>query len=180
MNASVLAGLNPREALSDLDWSASAVSTTLEDGDTLSGRESFVIIKADPEHIHTFTVKAAGEEPAWLVPTLQSLGEMLALPDNWDSYGAPRIGLSSIVSAIELLSITMRPETPAPLVVPTTRGGLQLEWHTRGIDLEVEVESPNRIFARYEDHNRGVTWEDEMTFNLKALAECIAALSRHH
>lgn len=180
MSANVLAQLSPGEALSDLDWSATPVSKTLGDRDTLSGRESFVLIKADPEHIHTFTIKAEGEEPEWLVPTLQSLGEVLALPANWDSYGARRIGLSSIVSALELLCITMRPETPAPLVVPTTRGGLQLEWHTGGIDLEVEVESPGRIHARYEDNNRGVTWEDEMTFNIKPLAECIAGLSRHH
>ncbi len=35
------------------------------------------------------------------------------------------------------------PDDPVPSVVPTARGGILLEWHEGGIDLEVDIRSPS-------------------------------------
>ena len=178
MSSSSLLQANPSEALSDLDWSAADISTTLADRETLSGRElSVLIIEKGVTQKRRFTIRAEGEEPAWLMPTLHAMGEILSLPSNWDSYGAHPVNAFSVVSAFDLLVATMRPETPTPTVVPTSRGGLQLEWHTRGIDLEVEVASPGRSYVRYDDSKRGVAWEGEITSDLKRLADFVAILS---
>jgi len=37
------------------------------------------------------------------------------------------------------------PTTPPPIIVPTVRGGIQLEWHTKGIDIEVYVDSRDSV-----------------------------------
>ena len=111
-------------------------------------------------------------------PTAQALIELLDLPENWDSYGARSINREIALSALQLLSETMPDDTPTPAVVPTNRGGVQLEWHTRGIDLEIEIQSIGRIYVSYEDHRSGDEWEAELTSDLTRLSDALSELSR--
>jgi hypothetical protein len=46
---------------------------------------------------------------------------------------------------IQLLADLLNSEVPSPLIVPRVRGGIQLEWHTAGVDIEVYVDSPETI-----------------------------------
>jgi len=55
----------------------------------------------------------------------------------------------------------MRRNLPLPALVPTTARGVQLEWHTRGIDLEITVESLSSVGVYFEDHRTGETYEEE-------------------
>ena len=65
---------------------------------------------------------------------------LLGLKEGWDSYDASQIQPRAIEKAIELLLSSPRGhETPSPQVVPTSEGGLQLEWHEAGADLEIMV-----------------------------------------
>lgn len=64
---------------------------------------------------------------------------LLALVPNWDSYRAFPIDPSVVNHAFEFLSATLQEGGCAPQIVPTVRGGLQLEWHMNGGDLEVEI-----------------------------------------
>jgi hypothetical protein len=57
-------------------------------------------------------------------------------------------------------------------------GGMQLEWHTRGIDLEIEFTSPNHVLGLFEDQREGVCWEKDMASNIAPLHDVIASLSR--
>jgi len=114
----------------------------------------------------------------WYEPTLQAAASLMQLPANWDRFGAPRIDPSMVNAVISLLTSVMRDDTPAPAVVPTTKGGIQLEWHTRGIDLEVEFLSPVRIRGLFEDQRDDDTWETDLSVNLKPLTEAISKLSR--
>ena len=77
--------------------------------------------------------------------TLLRLLELLKLPANWDNEGALPIRLENVLAAIDISRDVMQSTTPAPSVVPTNRGGVQLEWHTGGLDLEVEIVSPTRV-----------------------------------
>ena len=54
---------------------------------------------------------------------------LLALPDNWDSYGAPKIDPATVERARAWLD--------GGNVVPCSDGGVQLEWHSEGVDVEV-------------------------------------------
>lgn len=117
------------------------------------------------------------DPPSWLAPTAQALVDLLGLAPGWDSYSARSVDRSHVDAALRILLLTMRGDTPAPTVVPTNRGGVQLEWHTGGIDLEIETLSTQRLLVSFEDATTGTEWEREVVSNLTPLVECIERLS---
>lgn len=60
-----------------------------------------------------------------------SLDILAALKPGWDSYGACAIAPDAIRAARVMLS--------APSVVPCSDGGVQLEWHRDGFDIEIRI-----------------------------------------
>ncbi len=117
------------------------------------------------------------DPPAWLDPTAEALAGLLHLTPNWDSYGARAIDPVHVYAALDLLVLVMQDDTPAPAVVPTNRGGVQLEWHTRGIDLEIETLSLHRQHVSFEDPATKDEWEGEVVSDLARLVDCIRRLS---
>jgi len=116
--------------------------------------------------------------PDWLPQTESALQELLELPANWDSYGARPIRAEVVAEAVDLLHKIVQPGTPQPAVVPTARGGLQLEWHIGGIDLEIEFEQPGRFHVSYEEPIEDVELEADLTLtDHPRLTELIARLS---
>ncbi len=78
--------------------------------------------------------------PAWLREVEDEMVKLLSLEAGWDSYGALQVDPAQVVSAIALLRrIVNEVDTSRPSVVPTNKGGVQLEWHERGTDLEIEM-----------------------------------------
>ena len=55
---------------------------------------------------------------------------------------------------------------------------MQIEWHTRGVDLEIEFETPFLIRGSFEDHRTGQSWEKDLSFDQNALVQAIAVLSQ--
>lgn len=97
--------------------------------------------------------------PRWGTPLLKALQEVVLLPENWNSYGARRVTPDAIVATIVLLMRTMSDDTPLPVVVPTVRGGVQLEWHTGSVDLEMTISPVGRYSAFYSNDSTGTEWE---------------------
>lgn len=77
--------------------------------------------------------------PRWFRATAEDVCRVLNLANNWDSYGAPRIDRTLAGTGLGLLLEVMDPDTPAPTVVPTAEGGIQFEWHSGGMDVEIEL-----------------------------------------
>lgn len=123
-------------------------------------------------------IKLAGDPPAWLDPTIKTMAELLHLPENWNSYGALPVDPQAVAWAIELLGRTMGPNTPPPTPVPTAHGGIELEWHMGGIDLEVHPAAPDRVYLYYEDHRTGKEEEMELGTDVSPLVRVLAELSR--
>jgi hypothetical protein len=117
-------------------------------------------------------------EPAWFKPTVERLKHLLQLREDWDSYGAAPVDPRAARKALQLLALTTSLATPAPAVVPTVRGGLQLEWHQPDVDLEVEVPPSGPLRMTYENFVEGREWEGELRSNLAPLVEALAQLSR--
>src|SRR5215813_1412796 len=63
-------------------------------------------------------------------------------PVGWDSYGAPPLRSDTKDFALSVLNVIMQPRTPLPHVAPSSVGGLHVEWHERGIDLELHIIAP--------------------------------------
>lgn len=86
-------------------------------------------------------------------PTLESfvkqIAELRIMPPSWDSYGAR--SHKSAVNAVRVFCQIMYDETPAPQVVPTNSGNIQLEWHMYGIDLEIEVSGEGAVNCWFVD-----------------------------
>ena len=73
--------------------------------------------------------------------SVDQIDELLGLPPGWNSYSAEPVSWQSAVAAIRFLVEFMDPVTSQPVIVPTVRGGLQVEWHANGVDIEVYIEA---------------------------------------
>lgn len=126
----------------------------------------------------TSTLTGTSRTAPWVVPTLTALKRLLSMPHNWDFYGARSIDPASVRTVIELAYELMSDNTPAPSVVPTCGGGVQLEWHIRGIDLEIEIRSPSRISACFEDERTHTEWDEEQLYDFGRLRDALRELAR--
>jgi hypothetical protein len=61
---------------------------------------------------------------------------------GWNSYGAPPLRSDTKDFALSVLNSIMKLQTPLPHVAPSSVGGLHLEWHEKGIDLELHIIAP--------------------------------------
>jgi hypothetical protein len=95
----------------------------------------------------------------------QQADKLLALKDNWDSYGAPMISKRAVDAALQLRNVL----ATAPSFVPMSDGGVQLEWHSQGFDVELEIE-PNGKLADPEDAPGGPTPSDYIEATIEACA----------
>jgi hypothetical protein len=92
--------------------------------------------------------------PAWLQPTIQSFLDLLQLPQDWDGYGANQMHEQIVQQALLLLVDVMDNGAPPPSVVPLSDGGVQVEWHRHGRNLEIEFPADEPAgFYYYEDNS---------------------------
>jgi len=70
------------------------------------------------------------------------LEEFTRYPVGWNSYGAPPLRPDTKDFALSVLNSIMKPRTPLPHVAPSSVGGLHVEWHEKGVDLEVHIIAP--------------------------------------
>ena len=110
--------------------------------------------------------------------TLLRIIDFGRLPSNWDSYGARKIEPQSVAAAIKFLIHETPGSLPLPSVVPTTAGGVQLEWHCNGVDLEVAFCSPSLIEVWFEDLENGCQSEFSISDDFQPLAPLFDRLSR--
>jgi hypothetical protein len=122
-------------------------------------------------------ISVIGPEPNWLYPALNAFSRLGQLELNWDSYGARRIHPQAIVGALQFLNLLFQADGPMPAVVPTSLGGVQLEWHQADFDIEVEVAPRGLTSALLTDRLAGTELElDQLTS--AAVAQLRATLFR--
>jgi hypothetical protein len=117
--------------------------------------------------------------PRWYAETVRELRSLLELPENWNSYNARRIRPVIVDAAINLLPSVARVGLPKPIVIPTVGGSVQLEWHTRGIDLELRFLDPSKLHVSFEDDlERHEEWEKDVNAsNVQEISEVFSALA---
>lgn len=90
-------------------------------------------------------IHVSGPMPQPFLKSVEEVVDLLGLPAGWNSYSARPIQPENAIRAILLLAEFLGSEMPAPVAVPTVRGGIQLEWHTKGINLEIYIDSPENV-----------------------------------
>ena len=155
--------------LSDGDVFRSGVGVeTLSDSGLLGGSRPKKVFRFNNIEIE------ADDSKEWVQPTIEALYSKLRLPPNWDSHGALPIDEQRVADAIKVLSGTMSGNSEVPWVVPTTDGGIQLEWHREGEDLEVEISGTRTASIYFHNANTGEEWEVPLFQNIPRLRELLA------
>lgn len=119
-------------------------------------------------------------ERRWEAVIVPKIARFSEFPDGWDGYKAKRIGYEACMFAINVLNNIMRPATPCPQVVPTASGSVLLEWHERGIDLEVRISGAYKCELYYEDTTKPNDPPQELSIgaDLTALIRYLDDLAR--
>lgn len=106
-----------------------------------------------------FTAPGEAFASSWFRPSLDGMSRVLRLTHGWDTYNARPISHRSATSALSFLGDFLESRSAAPAVVPLADGGVQLEWHRGGLDVEIAFspgEDPEMYVA---DHESGREWE---------------------
>lgn len=119
----------------------------------------------------------AATEPTWQREVLARITALLRLRPGWDSYKAPMPRYDAAMFALTVLQGIMRPATPAPSVVPSSTGGIQLEWHEKDIDLEIHVLEPYKGEIWWLDHTTGAETSGGLQADLSILQAPIGKMS---
>ena len=96
----------------------------------------------------------------WYQPVVQRLFDLTRLPRNWDSYGGVAVTSANARDALWFLVRFLESASVPPWVVPLSDGGVQLEWHRDGVDLEVVFSHEGDEFAITDDPH-GIAWEGD-------------------
>lgn len=125
------------------------------------------------------SISAIGQvnNTGWETDVSNRLEVLQRLNSNWDLQGAYPIRDDVINFAVTMLSGIMANTTPAPQIFPLANGGIQLEWHERGIDLEIEIPRPGDIYFTFDDLRTGTEDEGPLSSNFFKLLEPIHLLS---
>jgi hypothetical protein len=107
--------------------------------------------------------------------TLQSL---MDLPFDWDSYGGRPVQEPAALYAQNLLVPLIAQGVAPPAIVPTSDGGLSLEWDHPTKQLVIQIpgqpqpdEEPS---AFYSDDETQDEWEDLLSSSLPRVREALA------
>lgn len=141
--------------------------------------DSGMLVQPEPEatifRLHKLKIEIREiEPPKWVKPTLEALDSKLQLAPNWDSHGAPPVDTQRVIDAIKVLFSTMSSDTEAPWVVPTTDGGIQLEWHREDEDLEVEISGGGDASIYFHNARTEEEWEISLFENMPRLRALLA------
>jgi hypothetical protein len=73
----------------------------------------------------------------WYREALERIKSLTALAADWNGYQAHEVKGDMVIDAVEFLAKIAFPGIAAPSITPLADGGLQIEWHRGGLDVEV-------------------------------------------
>src|SRR5437660_1648313 len=84
----------------------------------------------------------------WDKVVAERLVRLRLFRSGWDGHQARPISRTVVDYACSLLPqiMVMSPGVPVPFIAPLPSGGLQLEWHRNGWDLEIEIAGPGELY----------------------------------
>jgi hypothetical protein len=118
-----------------------------------------------------------GQAPSIPAPLAWAQLDVLSrLNRGWNSHGAPTLTLTAVRTAKRVAQLLAVSTTVPPAVVPTNRGGVQLEWHARGLDIEVEVDRAGAATVFVEDSAGTLDAEGSLSANWLVISKALREL----
>jgi hypothetical protein len=121
---------------------------------------------------------ASAKFPEWLKEAVARLNDVAALPENWDSYGAPAVNQRTLEHALQVLTKVMEPGLPLPRILATGRGGVEFAWHKPNKELEITVDAPLRGQFYFVDEATGEEREEPLGVDYGGLARYVESVVR--
>jgi hypothetical protein len=107
---------------------------------------------------------------------IRELDELLELPANWDTYGGEPVDIRAASAAAQLLVNLLSNGVPPPRMVPTSEGGIRLEWYRSGLELQIDLVSEGPTLF-YRDLVTQETWEGALGAEPVPLGYLLARIS---
>jgi hypothetical protein len=149
-------------------------------GETLTGAVEglpFELVFADGQRIK-LSLKGSGNEPTSLWHVVESMSKYARLQYGWNSYGGQPLSRKAVTRSFGLLPIILDDQAPEPTVVPTNDGGLQFEWHRRGIDFELTVPPTGPLSYYFADAGTGEEYEGVAVPDRSTIRNVLSRLSQ--
>lgn len=128
---------------------------------------------------HPVSSQEVGRRSPWLVSVQHEIRDLLLLEAGWDLYSARPIDERAVATAQVIVLEAARFGCPRPSIVPMSRGGIQVEWHTRGMNIEVTIPSHgSSVVVWSEDLRQQVEEEFELNEDLDPLRSVLMTLAR--
>lgn len=152
---------SPIEWGASFDWHADHANTTLATGATVRPAPMRVPLRE-----------------GWQAKVEAKLSKLTRLQRGWDGYDAAPPSILVTAFAMSVLNSVMKPNTPAPSIVPTHGGGVQLEWHVGGLDIELMIYRPfeAELSVEFSDGQAAIE-EQALTTRFDSLGEVLEKLA---
>lgn len=95
---------------------------------------------------------------------------------GWNGHGAPTPSPIAINTAKRVVQLLAASTPLSARVVPTNRGGVQLEWHAGGLDIEVEVDRRGSATVAVEDSAGTLDAEGSLFANWLVISKALQEL----
>jgi hypothetical protein len=112
----------------------------------------------------------------WMIDLQERFDELASLPIGWDGYLGRPVSFTCAYFAANLIERLYLEGVPAPQLVPGGDGTVQLEWHRKQFDVEIDILAPCEIAATRRDLRTGLVEELELQTDFTALASWISEL----
>ena len=123
-------------------------------------------------------VELSSEEPDWLYRLIGDLRDSSFLEPNWDSYNGRPVTFEAAYAALHFAAALLPAHAHGPTVVPASSGGVQLEWHRLGGDLEVFFSNTGQLSASFDAADSDESWDvDGSTLSHTALRRAVEHVS---
>lgn len=101
----------------------------------------------------------------------EKISAALALPNGWAGPGSvtPSVEIAYRVESLVIGALSGLDDPHLPFIVPMADGGLQVEWHQNGADLEVAFFGSGEVSGVFEDRVAGGEIESDGTEALDLL-----------
>lgn len=115
---------------------------------------------------------------SWRKSAFDRLSALGSLRPNWDSYGAAPVSIHAITKAARLLHWLADREAPAPQIVATADGGVQIEWHVKNADVELDITAKGVATIDVEDLATGELTSSPVEQDALALRSALSRLAQ--
>jgi hypothetical protein len=132
--------------------------------------------KSSTIKLPTLQSRVSHPRSPWTTALRAKFDELTSLPRGWDGYTAGPVSFTCAQFAANLIERLYTKDVPAPQLVPGSDGTLQIEWHRKQFDVEIDVLGAYEVIATRRNLATDQVEELELEADFTALTEWIAAL----